>query len=68
LSEKTTEEALEVVKARWTAAQREDFAFIMSRADVVKFARGTMDVNTHVGCLDKAEDLIIQFKPEVDDE
>lgn len=68
LSEKTTEEALEMVKARWTAAQREDFAFIMSRADVVKFAKGTMDVNTHVGCLDKAEDLIIQFKPEVDDE
>jgi len=25
-------------------------------------------MNTHVGCLDKAEDLIIQFKPEVDDE
>ncbi len=42
-----------MVKARWTAAQREDFAFIMSRADVVKFAKGTMDVNTHVGCLDR---------------
>lgn len=64
LSEKTTEEALALVKMKWTAAQREDYAFIMSRADVVKFAKGTMDVDTHLGCLAKAEALIVEFKPE----
>ncbi len=64
LSEKTTEEALALVKMKWTAAQREDYAFIMSRADVVKFAKGTMDVETHLGCLAKAEALIVEFKPE----
>jgi len=64
LSEKTTEEALVLVKMKWTAAQREDYAFIMSRADVVKFAKGTMDVDTHLGCLAKAEALIVEFKPE----
>lgn len=68
LAEKTTDEALALVKNKWTAAQREDYAFIMGRADVVKFAKGTLDVEAHLSCLDKAETMVHAFKPERDGE
>ncbi len=68
LAETTTDEALDLVKNKWTAAQREDYAFIMGRADVVKFAKGTLDVEAHLSCLDKAEAMIEAFKPERDGE
>ena len=68
LAEKTTDEALALVKNKWTAAQREDYAFIMGRADVVKFAKGTLDVEAHLSCLDKAEAMVEAFKPERDGE
>ena len=64
LSEITSQEALELVKMIWTDSQREDYFFIISRADMVKFAKGSMDVKTHLDCLAKAEALIIEFKPE----
>jgi hypothetical protein len=64
LAEHTTDEAIALVKMKWLSTQLEDYAFIMSRADVVKFAKGYADVETHLSCLAKAEALIDQFKPE----
>ena len=64
LAEHTTDEAIALVKMKWLSTQLEDYAFIMSRADVVKFAKGSADVETHLSCLAKAEALIDQFKPE----
>jgi len=64
LAEHTTDEAIALVKIKWLSTQLEDYAFIMSRADVVKFAKGSADVETHLSCLAKAEALIDQFKPE----
>jgi uncharacterized protein YfbU (UPF0304 family) len=40
----------------------------MGRADVVKFAKGTLDVEAHLSCLDKAERMVHAFKPEQDGE
>jgi hypothetical protein len=64
LAEHTTDEAIALVEMKWLRTQLEDYSFIMSRADVVKFAKGSMDVETHLNCLSKAEALIDQFKPE----
>lgn len=64
LAEHTTDEAIALVEMKWLRTQLEDYAFIMSRADMVKFAKGSMDVETHLNCLSKAEALIDQFKPE----
>ncbi len=64
LAELTTDEAIARVQHRWTGAQIEDYRFILTRADVVKFAKGTMDVSDHLSCLDRAEQLIEDFKPQ----
>ena len=66
LSEQTTSESLRMLYQKWTAAQIESYQFILTRADYVKFAKGSWDVAVHRDCLDKATALITDFKPEQD--
>lgn len=63
LAEKTTEEGIEMVHRKWTGAQIEAYRYILTRADMVKFAKGQLDVSVHRDCLNKAEELILAFKP-----
>lgn len=64
LAEQTTSENLRMLYQKWTAAQIESYEFILTRADHVKFAKGSWDVAVHRDCLDKATALITDFKPE----
>lgn len=66
LSEQTTSESVRMLYQKWTAAQIESYQFILTRADYVKFAKGSWDVAVHRDCLDKATALITDFKPEQD--
>lgn len=66
LSETTTEEALALVHQKWTGNQIDRYHYIMTRADVVKFAKGQLDVADHLDCLQKSEELILEFKPRTD--
>ena len=66
LSEQTTSESVRMLYQKWTAAQIESYQFILTRADHVKFAKGSWDVAVHRDCLDKATALITDFKPEQD--
>jgi len=63
LSEQTTSESVRMLYQKWTAAQIESYQFILTRADYVKFAKGSWDVAVHRDCLDKATALIMDFKP-----
>jgi hypothetical protein len=63
LSEKTTSEAIHLVQNKWTGKQISSYQFIMTRADVVKFAKGAMGVEVHLDCLKQAETLVLEFKP-----
>lgn len=65
LMELTTAEAIVLVNNRWTGSQIESYEYLLTRADVVKFAKGSWDVSVHMDCLTKAEQLIIEFKPRV---
>ena len=64
LAEQTTSESVRMLYQKWTAAQIESYEFILTRADYVKFAKGSWDVAVHRDCLDKATALITDFKPE----
>jgi hypothetical protein len=64
LAEQTTSESVRMLYQKWTAAQIESYEFILTRADYVKFAKGSWDVAVHHDCLDKATALITDFKPE----
>lgn len=64
LAEMTTDEAIAHVQNRWTGTQIEQYRFILTRADMVKFAKGTLDVSDHLSCLDQAEQLVKAFKPQ----
>jgi hypothetical protein len=64
LAEQTTSESVRMPYQKWTAAQIESYEFILTRADYVKFAKGSWDVAVHRDCLDKATALITDFKPE----
>jgi len=66
LAEQTTSESVRLLYQKWTAAQIESYQFILTRADHVKFAKGSWDVAVHRDCLDKATALITDFKPEQD--
>jgi len=66
LSEQTTSESLTMLHGKWTGSQLDAYSFIMMRADIVKFARGKMDVSEHMDCLDRASRLISEFKPSTD--
>ena len=66
LSEQTTSESVRMLYQKWTAAHIESYQFILTRADYVKFAKGSWDVAVHRDCLDKATALITDFKPEQD--
>ena len=66
LAEQTTSESVRMLYQKWTAAQIESYQFILTRADHVKFAKGSWDVAVHRDCLDKATALITDFKPEQD--
>ena len=66
LSEQTTSESVRMLYQKWTAAQIESYQFILTRADYVKFAKGSWDVAVHRDCLDKATALITDFKPKQD--
>jgi hypothetical protein len=66
LAEQTTSESVRMLYQKWTAAQIESYQFILTRADHVKFAKGSWDVAVHRDCLDKATELITDFKPEQD--
>ena len=63
LAEQTTSESVLMLNQKWTAAQIESYQFILTRADYVKFAKGSWDVAVHRDCLDKATALIMDFKP-----
>ena len=63
LAEQTTSESVLMLDQKWTAAQIESYQFILTRADYVKFAKGSWDVAVHRDCLDKATALIMDFKP-----
>jgi hypothetical protein len=63
LMESTTTDALTLVHGKWTGAQIEAYEYLLTRADMVKFAKGTLDVSVHLDCLTKAEQLIQEFKP-----
>lgn len=63
LSEQTTSESLATLRTRWTSEDVERFEFIMTRADVVKFAKGQTTVGEHLDCLQRAEQLVLDFKP-----
>ncbi|MCH1533755.1 MAG: DUF4381 domain-containing protein [Schleiferiaceae bacterium] len=66
LAEQTTSESVRLLYQKWTAAQIESYQFILTRADHVKFAKGSWDVDVHYDCLDKAAALITDFKTEQD--
>ena len=66
LSEQTTSESMEMLHNRWTGNQLDAYSYIMMRADIVKFARGKMDVSEHLDCLERAGRLIAEFKPTED--
>ena len=66
LAEQTTSESVRLLYQKWTAAQIESYQFILTRADHVKFAKGSWDVDVHYDCLDKAVALITDFKTEQD--
>lgn len=63
LSEQTTSESLATLRGRWTSEDVQRFEFIMTRADFVKFAKGQMTVQDHLDCLQRAEQLVLDFKP-----
>lgn len=63
LSEQTTSESLATLRGRWTSKDVQRFEFIMTRADFVKFAKGQMTVQDHLDCLQRAEQLVLDFKP-----
>ena len=63
LAEQTTSESVLMLDQKWTASQIESYQFILTRADYVKFAKGSWDVAVHRDCLDKATALIMDFKP-----
>lgn len=63
LSEQTTSESLATLRGRWTSKDVQRFEFIMTRADFVKFAKGHMTVQDHLDCLQRAEQLVLDFKP-----
>lgn len=63
LSEQTTSESLVTLRGRWTSEDVQRFEFIMTRADFVKFAKGQMTVQDHLDCLQRAEQLVLDFKP-----
>ena len=63
LSEQTTSESLATLRTRWTSEDVERFEFIMTRADFVKFAKGKTTVGEHLDCLQRAEQLVLDFKP-----
>jgi len=63
LSEQTTSESLATLRTRWTSEDVERFEFIMTRADFVKFAKGQTTVGEHLDCLQRAEQLVLDFKP-----
>lgn len=66
LSEQTTSESMSMLHGRWTGNQLDAYSYIMMRADIVKFARGSMDVSEHLDCLERAGRLIAEFKPNED--
>lgn len=66
LSEQTTSESMAMLHGRWTGNQLDAYSYIMMRADIVKFARGSMDVSEHLDCLERAGRLIAEFKPNED--
>ena len=63
LSEQTTSESIATLRERWTSEDVQRFEFIMTRADFVKFAKGQMTVQDHLDCLQRAEQLVLDFKP-----
>lgn len=63
LSEQTTSESIATLRRRWTSEDVQRFEFIMTRADFVKFAKGQMTVQDHLDCLQRAEQLVLDFKP-----
>lgn len=63
LSEKTTSEALDLLRTRWSESDLDRYEFIMTRADYVKFAKGQMTAQDHLDCLRRAEQLVLDFKP-----
>ncbi|HCP40665.1 MAG TPA: hypothetical protein DIT65_02630 [Cryomorphaceae bacterium] len=63
LSEQTTSENLAKLRARSTSEEVQRFEFIMTRADFVKFAKGQTTVQEHLDCLQRAEQLVLDFKP-----
>lgn len=63
LTEQTTEEAIQMLRSSWNKEELAHYEFIMTRADFVKFAKGQMNAEDHLSCLDRAESLVIAFQP-----
>ena len=67
LAEQTTNDSMNMLKNKWTGQQLEAYQYILTRADYVKFAKGRVDVSEHLEALDRAESLILEFKPAAHD-
>ena len=67
LAEQTTNDSMDMLKNRWTDSQLQAYQYILTRADYVKFAKGRVDVSEHLEALDRAESLILEFKPAAHD-
>ena len=67
LAEQTTNDSLDMLKNKWTDQQLQAYQYILTRADYVKFAKGRVDVSEHLEALERAESLILEFKPAAHD-